>query len=66
MLDPRFPDVLGNEFSDEARVPQLGRDAEVLAAAHQSVRLAPFGCGRYVLGVEVGLFATGYRYEPRE
>ena len=66
MLDPRFPDILCDELADEARIPQLGRDAEVLAAAHEGVGLAAFGGGGYVLDIEIGLFAAGYGYESRK
>src|SRR4051812_32700689 len=43
VLDPHLLAVLRHEAADEDRVPQLRRDAQVLAAAHQSVGFAAFG-----------------------
>jgi hypothetical protein len=40
VLDPQLAAVGLFELADEARVPQLRRDAQVLAAAQQRVRLA--------------------------
>lgn len=40
VLDPDFPAVLLFEISNESRIPELGSDAEVLAAPHQGVGLA--------------------------
>jgi hypothetical protein len=40
VLDPNLLAVGLLELADEARVPQLRRDAQVLAAAQQRVRLA--------------------------
>ena len=46
------------ELPDEAGVPELARDAEVFAAAHQSVAFARFRGGRDAIRVEVLLLAT--------
>lgn len=63
MLDPLLLGVLLHELADEARVPQLRGDAQVLAAPHQRVRLAPLGRRRHALLAEVLLLAAGLRYE---
>ena len=53
-----FDRVRGLELADEARVPELARDAEVLAAAHERVALARLGRGRDPVRVEVLLLAA--------
>lgn len=63
MLGPLLDGVLLGELADEAGVPQLRGDAEVLAAPHQRVRLGPFGRGGYPLLVEVLLLAARLGYE---
>ena len=50
--------MLRLELPDEARVPELTRDSEVLAALHQRVALRGFCCGRDTALVEVLLLAT--------
>lgn len=45
VLDPDLLRVLLLEVADIARIPKLGSDAQVLAAAHQCVALAPFASG---------------------
>ena len=59
VLDPHLLGVRAHELADEARVPELRGDAQVLAAAHQGVGLAALGRGRDAVLVEVLLFATG-------
>lgn len=63
MLDPHLPGHLPIEGADEAWVPQLRRDAQVLAAPHQRVALAALGRRRDAVRVEVLLFAARNRYE---
>lgn len=72
MLPPLFGDLVlddhllthvGHEALDESRVPEFGGDTQILAAAHQGVGLAAFGCGGDAIRVEIGLFATGYADE---
>lgn len=63
VLDPDLLRPLLLEVADVSRVPQLGRDAQVLAAAHQGVGLAALpGGGDAVVGEELAL-AAGLCYE---
>lgn len=63
VLDPLLGGVLLHELADEARVPELRGNAQVLAAPHHGVRLAPFGgCGHAVFA-EVLLFTARLGYE---
>jgi hypothetical protein len=55
--------VLLHEATDEARIPQLRRDAQILAAPHQGVRLAPLGRRRDAVLAEVLLLATRLAYK---
>ena len=50
--------MLRLELPDEAGVPELARDAEVFAAAHERVALARLGRGRDPVRVEVLLLAA--------
>ena len=59
MLNPDFLDVLRHEFPDETRIPQLACHTEILAAARQRVRLAPFCRRRDALWREIVLFTSG-------
>ena len=59
VLDEQLADMSLHEAANEARVPELRRDSEIFAAAHQGVGLAAFGRGRDAVGVEVLLFAAG-------
>lgn len=59
VLDEQFADMSLHEAANEARVPELRRDSEIFAAAHQGVGLAAFGRGRDAVGVEVLLLAAG-------
>jgi hypothetical protein len=59
VLDEQLADMSLHEAANEARVPELRRDSEIFAAAHQGVGLAPFGRGRDAVGVEVLLLAAG-------
>jgi len=59
MLHPNLLTLVRHELADEAGIPQLRRDAQILAAAHQRVGLAALGGGGDALGVEVLLFAAG-------
>jgi hypothetical protein len=64
MLDPDLLAVLLLELADEARVPELGRDAQVLAAPQQRVGFAPLaGRGDGFFG-KVLAFAAGLGDEP--
>lgn len=67
MLSPLLADhvfdhhLLGHfleEAANEARVPQFTGDAQVFAAAHQSIGLAALGSGGDAIGVKVLLFAA--------
>lgn len=59
MLHKQLPRVLAHEPANKPRIPELRRDAQVLAAAHQRVGLAPFSSRRDAVGVEVRLLAAG-------
>ena len=48
-----------HEATDEPRIPELGGDSQVFAAAHEGVGLAALGRGGDAVGVEVLLFAAG-------
>lgn len=61
MLDNDLLTHLFHVPPDESRVPEFRCNTQILAAAHESVRLAALGCGRYTIGVKVLLLATGYR-----
>lgn len=63
MLHPHFLTVLRLELAYKHRVPQLGCNTQILAAAHQSVGFAALCRGGYTLRVEVLLFAAGDRHE---
>ena len=60
VLDQHLLPVLPHEPLDISRVPQLARDAQVLAAAHERVGFAAFRRRRDAIGVEVLLFAARY------
>mmetsp|Transcript_213 Transcript_213/g.640 ORF Transcript_213/g.640 Transcript_213/m.640 type:complete len:217 (-) Transcript_213:322-972(-) len=55
---PHCDGVEGTPVSDERRIPQLGRDAEVLAAAHEGVRLGALLSSRKRLMRMALLFAN--------
>lgn len=59
VLNPQLVGVFLLEGADVTRVPKLGRDAEVLAAAHQGIGLAAFAGGRNRVFGEVAALATG-------
>ena len=63
MLHPNLLRVLRYEFADKSRVPQFAGDAEVFAAAHQSVGFAAFGRGGDAFGGEVVHLAARDGYE---
>lgn len=65
VLDHHLAHVSLHEPADESRVPEFGRDSQVLAAAHESVGFAAFGRGGDAVGVEVLLFAAGEGDEAR-
>jgi hypothetical protein len=65
VLDEQLADMSLHEAADEARVPELRRDSEIFAAAHQGVGFAALGRGRDAVGVEVLLLAAGKRDEAR-
>ena len=58
MLRKHLDAVLVLELADEARVPELRGDAEVLGAAHEGVALACLRRGWDAVWVEVFLFAA--------
>ena len=58
--------VLGLEFANEARVPELARNTKVLATAHEGVALARFGSGRDAIGIEVFLFTACNSDQPTQ
>lgn len=64
VLDPRLLHVRPLEPPQEMGIPELRADAEVLAAAHQGVGLAPLDRGGQLVGREVGVFPLGLRDEP--
>ncbi len=59
MLHPHLLRMLRHVLPYVAWIPQLRRHAQVLAAAHQRVGLAPLGGGGDAVRVEVVLFAAG-------
>lgn len=63
MLDPLLDGVLLHELADEAGVPELRGDAEVLAAAHEGVGLAALGGGGDAVLGEVLLLAARLAHE---
>jgi hypothetical protein len=64
MLNPNLLRKITVKFSDESRIPQLARYPQIFTAPHQCIRLAALGCGRYAVGVEVLLLASGYGDQP--
>lgn len=60
MLNPDLLRHAGQKLANETGVPEFGRDAQVLAAPHQGVGFAAFGCRWDAVRVEVLLFAAGY------
>ena len=64
VLDPGALQVCLPEPTHEDGVPQLGGDAEVLAAAHEGVGLAALDGVGELLEAEVGVFALGLGDEP--
>lgn len=63
VLDEELADMGLHKAANEARVPELRRDPEVFAAAHQGVGFAALGRGWDAVGVEVLLLAAGEGYE---
>lgn len=63
MLDNRLLARFPHETADEAGIPQLTRDAQVLTAAHQGVGFASLRRGWDAVRVEVLLFAARYAHE---
>lgn len=59
MLHPNLFCMLRDELSDKAWIPEFTGDAQVFAAAHQSVRLAALDCGGDAFWRKVVLFAAG-------
>lgn len=57
VLDPDLLHVLLLEPLDKGRVPELRRDAQVLAAAHQGVGLAALDGRGELVGAEVVVLA---------
>lgn len=64
VLSEDFHAVLRLELADEARIPELARYAEVLAAKHQSIALARLRRGWNAVGIEVFLFSASNCNEP--
>lgn len=65
MLNKLLITVLFLEAPDEAWVPELADDSEILAGAHQGIRFAAFSCSGDTAWVEVVLFATSNRNEAK-
>ena len=63
MLDNRLLARFPHEPPNETGIPEFACDAQVLAASHQGVGFAAFGCGRDAVRVEVLLFAARYADE---
>jgi hypothetical protein len=63
VLDPDLAAVLLLEGAQEARVPELRGDTQVLAAARQGVGLAALGGGGDGVFAEVLALAAGLGYE---
>lgn len=63
MLDPDLFCAVGQELANEARVPELACNTQVLATAHQGVGLTSFGGSRDALGVKIVLLAAGNGYK---
>jgi hypothetical protein len=63
VLHPHLATVVLLEGANPARVPQLRRDAQVLAAPHQRVGLAALAGGGDRLGAEVLALAARVRHE---
>jgi len=63
MLDDQLPGHLFHVFANESRIPEFRSNTQILAAAHQSIRLAAFGRGGNAVGVKVLLLSTSYRYK---
>ena len=66
VLDKHVLCIVRLELADPARIPQLARNTQVLAASHHRVGLAPFRGSRYAVWTEVVLLAAGYRYKPAD
>lgn len=62
MLDHRLPPIFRHKFLYIPWIPEFGRNAQILAAAHERVRLAAFGGGRDTVRVEVLLFSSSNAY----
>lgn len=62
MLREHLLAILCLVLPNEPRVPQLARNAQVLAASHESIRFACLRSGGYARGVKVLLLASGDRY----
>lgn len=65
VLDPHLPRQFGRELADEPRIPELARNAQIFAAAHECVRLAALSGGWDAVGIKVLLFAAGDGDETR-
>ena len=63
MLHHRLLCLLLEEFANESRIPQFASNAQILTAAHQSVRLAPLRGRGNAIGVKIGLLSTSDRNE---
>ncbi len=57
VLDPEAGHVLLPELANEVGIPELGADAQVLAAAHEGVGLAAFDGGGELFIAEEGVLA---------
>lgn len=64
MLHKHLARVLRLELPDPAWVPQLARNAQILAAAHQRVGATSLRCGGDAVGGKVVLFTAGDGNEP--
>ncbi len=59
MLHEHLFRIVFQEFPDKPWIPKFACDAQIFAAAHHCIGLAPLGSGRNAVGVEVCLFTPG-------
>jgi hypothetical protein len=60
MLHPHLLCNLRRELANKPWVPEFARNTQVLAAAHQGIRLAALGGSGDAIGIEILLFAASY------
>ena len=64
MLCKHLYAMLGFEFTNESRVPQLAGDAQVFATPHQRIAFARLGSRGNARRIEVLLFSSRDRDQP--